>query len=54
METEIKLSFPDKEELFSVIEAEWFSDYCLDTSPKKAVLLEERSISSDKKIRERR
>ena len=40
METEIKLSFKDKEELFSVINADWFSDYCLDTAQKEPVLLE--------------
>ncbi|SEW11695.1 triphosphatase [Ruminococcaceae bacterium KH2T8] len=37
METEVKLAFDTKEELFGIIDNEWFSDYCLDTSPKEAV-----------------
>ncbi len=39
METEVKLAFDSKEELFDIINAEWFSDYCLDTSVKAPVKL---------------
>lgn len=35
METEVKLAFKDKESLMSVIDEEWFADYCLDTTPKE-------------------
>ena len=37
MESEVKLAFDKKEELFGIIDNEWFGDYCLDTSPKEAV-----------------
>ena len=37
METEVKLAFDSKEALFGIINAEWFSDYCLDTAVKKPV-----------------
>ena len=40
MESEIKLSFKNREELFGIIDAEWFSDFCLDTSPKETVTLD--------------
>ena len=40
MESEVKLAFKSEEELFNVINAEWFADYCLDTSEKEAVRLE--------------
>ena len=40
MESEIKLSFKNREELFGIINAEWFSDFCLDTSPKETVTLD--------------
>jgi hypothetical protein len=39
METEVKLAFDSKEALFGIINAEWFSDYCLDTAVKKPVKL---------------
>lgn len=39
METEVKLAFDSKEALFGIINAEWFSDYCLDTALKKPVKL---------------
>ncbi|MCQ2503871.1 MAG: CYTH domain-containing protein [Saccharofermentans sp.] len=37
MESEVKLAFATKEELFGIIDNEWFSDFCLDTAPKEAV-----------------
>lgn len=40
METEVKLAFKDKEALFAIVDEEWFSDYCLDTSKKEAVILD--------------
>lgn len=40
METEVKLAFADKEKLFSIVEEEWFSDLCLDTSKKEAAVLD--------------
>ncbi len=35
METEVKLAFKSKDELLSIINADWFADYCLDTSEKE-------------------
>lgn len=40
METEVKLAFTSKEKLFAIINEDWFADYCLDTSPKDTVLLD--------------
>ena len=54
METEVKLSFPDKEGLFSIINAEWFSDYCLDTAPKRAVMLHNTYYDTADRILEKR
>lgn len=39
METEVKLAYASKEELLGIINEDWFSDYCLDTSEKEAVKL---------------
>lgn len=39
METEIKLAFKSKEDLMSIIDADWFIDYCLDAGEKEAVKL---------------
>ena len=39
METEVKLAFKTAEEMFSIIEADWFKHYCLDTSERKSVTL---------------
>ena len=39
METEVKLAFNSKEELMGIIDAEWFSDYCLDAGKKDPVKL---------------
>ncbi len=37
METEVKLAYESKEELLSIINADWFSDYCLDTTEQEPV-----------------
>lgn len=34
METEVKLAFKNKEELFSILDTEWFTHYCLDSEHK--------------------
>ena len=39
METEVKLAFKSKEELMGIINADWFSDYCLDVGEKRPVKL---------------
>ena len=39
METEIKLRFNSKEELMSILKADWFKDYCLDSGDKEPVRL---------------
>ena len=39
METEVKLAFKSKEEMMSVIHADWFADYCLDACEKEPVKL---------------
>lgn len=40
MESEVKIAFSSKEQLFSIVEEDWFKDYCLDTSPKMSVNLD--------------
>lgn len=39
METEVKLAFKSKEDMMSIIKADWFSDYCLDVGDKEPVKL---------------
>ncbi len=39
METEIKLRFNSKEELMSILKADWFKNYCLDSGDKEPVRL---------------
>jgi len=51
METEIKLLFKDSQTLLGITGADWFSDYCLDTSPKKAIELKNTYYDTpDKKL----
>lgn len=40
METEVKLAFRSEEDLFAIINAEWFTDYCLDAAHHEPVRLE--------------
>ena len=39
METEVKLAFKSKEDMMSIINADWFCDYCLDVGDKEPVKL---------------
>ena len=39
METEVKLAFKSKEEMMSIIQADWFADYCLDVGEKEPARL---------------
>ena len=39
METEYKLTFKNEEELFGLLEADWFYDFCLEHQEKEAVKL---------------
>ena len=40
METEVKLAFDSPEKMFAIIDADWFKQYCLDTSDRKSVRLD--------------
>ncbi|MCR4689023.1 MAG: CYTH domain-containing protein [Saccharofermentans sp.] len=54
METEIKLGFKDAESMFAITSADWFSDFCLDTSEKESVLLTNKYLdTADRKITSR-
>lgn len=39
METECKLSFNSEEELFSILKADWFAEFCMDLKEKEPVKL---------------
>lgn len=55
METEVKLAFKNKEELFSITEKDWFQDYCMDSEAVKPVKLTNYYFdTSDRKISARR
>ena len=50
METEVKLAFNSKEELFGILDTEWFGHYCLDTSEKEPMQLSNTYYDTDDRI----
>lgn len=39
METEVKLAFENEQKMFSIVDSDWFSDYCMDGNDKHEVSL---------------
>lgn len=50
METECKLSFGSEEELFSILNADWFSEFCMDPVEKEPVKLSNTYFDTPERI----